>query len=484
MTARRLEVLCLGDVPGARLVVIGVGVLAALAAARLMVIIHPLVVLAAAVSGVAGIAVLRSAWMGMFTLLGVIALLPFGTIPARVGFEPTFYDGALLAVYVVLALRVATRRQGWHWPPLSPLVAVFMALALVAFVGGMAHSMPDKTAMRRFAELELGIVLYFVVPNALTGLGGPQRLTGLLAWLGTLAAALGVGLYVLPEAVQVRLLSLLRVVGYPSGPGVVRYIRDDPALAQRATGTSADPNVFGGLLVFGLAVAIGLLAARRWGRDQIPLALACGLMLVCLILTFSRGALVGLAAAAVFIALIRDRRLSLAILCAGGLMLVLPWTQSYVNHFIEGLRGQDLATRMRFGEYKDALILIGRYPWFGVGFADPRDIDLYRGVSSLYLIIAESMGLVGLIAFLAVVGSFIVRMVRALRTPVRGRASAALVGATAAVIGALVSGIFDHYVFTYPHATGLFWLTLGLGEAAQATTRTSSGAPLKDAQQS
>ncbi|MCB9162257.1 MAG: hypothetical protein H6644_20845 [Caldilineaceae bacterium] len=35
---------------------------------------------------------------------------------------------------------------------------------------------------------------------------------------------------------------------------------------------------------------------------------------------------------------------------------------------LAGFAGEDLATQMRFGEYKDALILIGRYPLFGVGF--------------------------------------------------------------------------------------------------------------------
>ena len=64
---------------------------------------------------------------------------------------------------------------------------------------------------------------------------------------------------------------------------------------------------------------------------------------------------------------------------------------------------------MRFGEYKDALTLIDRYPLFGVGFTGVPDIDLYLGVSMLYLIIASNMGLIGLVLFVAVmVGFFVV----------------------------------------------------------------------------
>jgi len=42
-----------------------------------------------------------------------------------------------------------------------------------------------------------------------------------------------------------------------------------------------------------------------------------------------------------------------------------------------------------------------------------------------------------------------------------------LLGYAGAVLGALVSGIFDHYWFnmTYPHMTVLFWLYVGMAVA-------------------
>jgi len=75
--------------------------------------------------------------------------------------------------------------------------------------------------------------------------------------------------------------------------------------------------------------------------------------------------------------------------------LLMPFTQDYVGHFLDAFTGSDRATQMRLGEYKDALILIARYPLFGVGFGSSPDIDTYIGVSSVYLLMAEEMGLLG-----------------------------------------------------------------------------------------
>jgi hypothetical protein len=149
----------------------------------------------------------------------------------------------------------------------------------------------------------------------------------------------------------------------------------------------------------------------------------------------------------------------------------LPQTQEYVARLMAGVAGEDLATQMRFGEYKDALILVGRYPLFGVGFTGTPDIDIYLGVSMLYLTIAENMGLVGLGIFLLVMAGFFALWVRAWRHGLPARREAILLGYGGAVLGVLVSGIFDHYWFnmSYPHMTVLFWLYVGLATAAMET---------------
>src|SRR5204863_28869 len=123
-------------------------------------------------------------------------------------------------------------------------------------------------------------------------------------------------------------------------------------------------------------------------------------ILVCLLLTRSRGSWLGLAAGLAALAALRYRRLAIPL--AGGAALLAglaPAGLSPAAHLLTGFQAGDRATQMRFGEYKDALILIGQYPWLGVGFGNAPSLDLYVGVSSAYLLLAEQAGLLRLAAY-------------------------------------------------------------------------------------
>ena len=289
-----------------------------------------------------------------------------------------------------------------------------------------------------------------------------------------IAALLGVILYLIPDEWAIRALSALRPLGYPTGPGVLWYIRDDPTLPQRATSTSTNPNVLGSMLNVTIILAVPQLFARRPVIRRSYLVPMLGTMTLCMGLTMSRSALMGVGIGLALIATLRYRKLWWLMLAAAALLLLLPPTQAYVAHLVAGLRGEDLATQMRFGEYKDALTLIGRYPVLGVGFAGSPDVDTYIGVSNVYLLIAEEMGLVGLASFLLVLVVFFARFWRSRHAAATAaRLEPAWWGLHAAMVGALVGGLFDHYFFNldFHHSVTLFWLLAGLATATTEMVR-------------
>jgi len=416
---------------------------------------------------VVGCLMLRHIMVSLLVSIGVIILLPFAALPIDIGFAPTFLNLALAVTYFVWFGRLVTGRQdGFIARPPIFAVLVFVSLATVSFVLGLAHAPLTANVLRHFAQILMSVLLFVLVINTVRT---RKQLDGLLIALmvaGSLAAITGIVLYVLPDELTARLLSMLRVVRYPAGDQVLRYVEDNPDLPLRATSTSVDPNVLGGMLIFvGVITTTQALAPRPvLPRGWIFAMLAS--IFVCLILTYSRGSFVGFAAAVGLLGLLRYRKALLIGLVVAALLLLLPPTQEYVAHFTKGVQGEDLATQMRFGEYRDALTLIQRYPWFGVGFSGTPDVDTYLGVSMVYLLIAEEMGVIGLLAFLAAMGSFFYAFARALRRcPPRSELEPALLGTSLAVAGAMVGGFLDHYLFNldFPHAAALFWLVVGLG---------------------
>lgn len=416
----------------------------------------------------AGLLMLRSTDWGLYALVALITLLPYAALPVKVVFTPTFLDLILIALFAVWLGRMVTGAQRtFVTSALGLPLFVFSVWAVIAFIFGLGHAPLTPNVLRHFAEVLLAVSLFFVAINRVRRVEVLERVSRVLVLAGGGTALLGLVFYFLPGNWTVAILGRLAPFGYPTD-GILHFIEDNPENPMRAISTSIDPNALGGLLVILTIVAVTLLMARQPILPRRYLALIAGTMLVCLILTFSRGSMAGVVAALGLLALLRYRKLLPGMAAAGGLVLLLPQTQFYVTRFVEGLQGQDLATQMRFGEYKDALILISRNPLIGVGFAGTPDIDLYIGVSNVYLLIAEQMGLVGVALFVIVLITYWVVTFRAWRKLPRGhRLEGPLLAYALALVGAAVSGIFDHFFFNidFVHLVSLFWLVMGLGVA-------------------
>jgi polysaccharide biosynthesis protein PslJ len=469
ITYRTVQDLALSPRPLTRR--LAVGTLLALGAGAIAIlvgIVGPILAIALAIAIAGGAMILLDTHWGFVALTGVAFVLPFATLPFNIGFRPTFLDAALGALFFVWILKLVTgQERRFITSPIGLWVGLFMLLALFSFAYGMTHSQATSFMIRRFAEILLGIALFFVTINTVRT---QSELNWVSRWVlvGSFAcAAIAVIFYAIPEAWTVWTLDRLARFEYPGGYGALRYIEDDTSGTMRAIGTAVDPNVLGGMMI----LTGGALAPQLFARRPLfPRWIIFGMLLTAILAlywTYSRTALFGFAAAMALPAMLKYRRLIPLTLVGALALFLLPQTQEYVARLMAGLAGEDLATQMRFGEYKDALILIQRYPLFGVGFTGVPDIDLYLGVSMLYLIMAENMGIIGVAVFLIAMVGFFWMVLAAWRQGFAPEREALLLGFGGAVLGALVSGLADHYWFnlTYPHMTVLFWLYLGLATA-------------------
>jgi hypothetical protein len=428
-------------------------------------VINPLYLLALLPVLAVGAWALADARRGLWLMILVIAIVPRVASPVSVGFKPTLLDAAMIATLLAWLLWRKKNAPSVHTPLLIPLL-ILITVTITTFVLGVPNGALTTLVLRRFGELIISLIMVLVLISIFRQNDVLSAATRLMLVGGAIAALIGMVLYIIPGDLTIRILNALRPFGYPTGDGVLRFVRDDPSLLKRATGLWIDPNAFGGYLLMIGAIGLPQLFAARPVMKRMWVWLCVGCIGLGMVLTISRSAMLGFAFAAIIIGLFKQRRLLGLIAVAFVAMLVLPQTRELIGHFLDGFAGRDLATQMRFGEYKDAFRLIERYPFFGVGFINSPDVDLYIGVSSVYLLIAQQIGLIGLTAYLIVIITFFVSAIRTAKYIWHDEQRVNIwLGAHAAVLGAMLSGIFDHYFFNidFHNSVMLFWLIVAMG---------------------
>lgn len=417
-----------------------------------------------------GLLMLRSVEASLMAVLAVATILPFGTLPFKAIVTPTFLSLTQLALLGVLVLRLLARpEERLELTVLGLPIIGFLGLTFFSFLWGSRGS-PDSLTLHNYFKFVMSVLFFFSVVNTVRTSQQARRMLQVLMLGGAGAALIGLALYVMSDATALRLLVSLGRIGYPTGGRVLRYVEDDPSGLERAIGLAVDPNSFGGMLAL-----VGALTATQAlaGRPALPrwlLIAMAGIVGLTLFLTYSRAALGGLIVAAMYVATLRYRRLWWLILAGGVLAAILlvglGLGQQFSERVVEGVRFEDQANQMRLAEYRNAVEVIRNYPWFGIGFGRAPDLDLTAGVSSIYLAIAQRTGLIGLTAFVGIVGLFFAQTWRALPRLDEERA-AWLVGLQAGIAAALAVGLLDHYFFNieFAHMVALFWGSIGLALA-------------------
>lgn len=467
-----------------RILALGVGGASALGSAVgiTTVAASPVVPAGALVAAAGLLGTLRAPLLAVLGFVVIACLLPFAVIPVRIGVALTFVDVALTLLLVVCFLRVLRERAAIRTTPIDGLVALFVAAAVVSFIIGSGYSAVAGEQFRLFLKLLNSVLFFFMVVQVVRSRQDVIWVVRTFLAAGGIAGGLAVALYFLPRDTTVAVLSALRPFGYPSGPEVIRLIAGTET--ARATGTSIDPNVLGGLLML-VAVMAGaaLMKGRLLPRPLLIAILAFALAGI--VLSYSRSSWVGLAAGLGFLAGFRERRAWILVGVGVAAITLLPQGTVLIDRFTSGLQARDQAAAMRVAEYEDALNLILRYPLFGVGFGGAPTIELYVAVSSIYLLIAEEMGLVGLSLFLGAVGAALLYSFQpAPRGPGWVDAHAEMLTAViaalqATLVAALVAGLFDHYLFNirFPHMAAVFWLLVALLLIATRLAREPAGVP-------
>lgn len=412
-----------------------------------------------------GLAIVLEPRLGLLLL---VVTVPFGSLrQVQVGVVNVGAGEAVLGLTLaswLMRLAVEQRHEpAWRrraWPSLALPLALLLGVMLLSVLGtfSLQHSVKELV---KWTEV---LIVYVMVA---VGLDARWRGRLVLAMLlaGSLAAAQGIYQFL-----------------FRMGPeGFVLFDR-----FMRAYGTFEQPNPYGGYLGLTLPLALGLLAAValdrgawRRGSRLLLAAVAAGsavLMLAALIMSWSRGAWLGFAAAvlAIGVALVvRSGRGAVLVVVlvaivayavlAGGLASVPPAVVQRLDDFLPYLGVMDVrgvevtdanfSVLERMAHWQAAWAMWTDRPWLGVGIGNYEPIyaryalplwDLPLGhAHNYYLNIAAEAGLAGLLAYLLLWAAALRLAWRAARRRVGWEWGVAL-GVLGAIVHLSVHNVFDN----------------------------------------
>ncbi len=368
----------------------------------------------------------------------------------------------LAALAAVQVGRVAARRERLRVPRLGMPIIGFVAAAAVGFAIA-----PSSGGASKLVTLVGGSVVFLLIALVCDE---PRRIRTVL--IGLSAGVLGVALHSIWQ--------------YATGQvGTAGFVTDGGAVEFRISSTFSSPNPLAGFLTLGVPLGVGLfrLARTRWAKT-LALALAA-LALAATVLTFSRGALVGLAALP--LVFLRDWRAwpVIAMTLAAVVVLAPGLWQARLSQ-VTDRSSTEVATRLDFWE--TALVSFEEHPVAGTGLdtfqqeyldrersgrtflGGSGSLSAPRTAHNLYLNTLAELGLIGGIALALLV-------VAVLRLGVLLRRVGGFDAIGLAVLGAAIV-LFVHNFFDVtlldPKNLIQAMAVFGVGSAAwQAASRTT-----------
>ncbi len=409
-------------------------------------------------------------------LLLLVPAVPFGAVrQVRVGGMNVGVTEVLVALVLAAWLMgmVARRKVRIAWPPLTLPLLFFWGVILLSSLGAVSL----RASLKEIIKWSETLALYVMAFNLTTT--GRLRRAVVFVMLGTGALAALHGIY-----------QFLFQVGPEEFVLFGRFMR--------AYGTFEQPNPYAGYLGLTLPLALGFLvasvvqlaagrrrdsAAKTRGAHEVGVwgwllwAVGCGgPMLLALVMSWSRGAWLGLAAAVgvmLLAVVVRSGRgavliavlvlLAAYLLFAGGISLIPPAIVQRFGDFtpylgLADVRGVEVtdanfAVLERMAHWQSALAMWTDHPWLGVGignyeavygdYALPLWPHALGHAHNYYLNVAAEAGLLGLGAYLLLWGAALLLAWRAAR-----RASGWEWGLALGVLGVLVHlsvhSIFDN----------------------------------------
>ncbi|WP_062309072.1 O-antigen ligase family protein [Alicyclobacillus sendaiensis] len=366
-----------------------------------------------------------------------------------------------------------TLRQFLH--PLGAIwdKVVLLILALVALNRVMRGHRPDVFAWSKYA----GWYIAYLIALLFVGLGSPgTSFDGFRADVYDMLFGLLVPFVVEPEDAPYFLYVAAALAMLIGLDGVLQYVLAVPIppswvdvgehVRTRVFSVLKSPNELGAYMEMMAPLILGMGFAEKDRVRKIIFFVGGVFCLITLLLTYTRGAWLGLGVGVVLVALAFERRLLAVVVVLGVIGFFLP----PIHHRIMDLFSQVYYIKASQGgrlvRWQQAFDQLAGNPLFGAGLgryggavASDKGLSIYS--DNYYAKVLGESGLIGLVLFFALhvrlVAEVVQKVVRRAVGPNRAIALGGLIG----VIALLVHNVVEN-VFEYPANCLNYFLMVGL----------------------
>lgn len=437
----------------------------------------PLGKLAVICAGVVGVLiVIAKPRLGFYAFAFCAMFLPYSTV--TLGIRITISEALLILIWLAVAKDSLAPKLNWGFTSTHKAALALALFSIVPFIWGqMFIDAPGNGVVswgRWLLNLSTLALVTLLIENR-------RQLYTLLICLGagTVVMVLISMSYFLRGFDARNFKTFLELAHYGNPDA---YIDILSSFHQRMGSPWVHPNLLGGVLALLLPVIYGWWLSTRGSRFNSLLLLSAGVILLGILLSVSRGAILSIVTILIWLA-VQGTPHAKSVLILGtviGVAAALFYPPIQHRLFSSSVESLSASDSMRITEYKEFPRAMASYP-LGIGFkTDPPPPDTHlQGISNLWLNYIYKVGVIGMLLFMLVLRSWWQQVRPPLQIAVASQTFYLHQGVVAGVCAALITGLVDHYFSFTNVLTSILWMLIGVSlltakllNDEQADTRT------------
>lgn len=423
-------------------------------------VLLPLGKLAVICAGIIGLLIVMARpRLGFYAFAFCAVFLPYSTV--TLGIRITISETLLILIWLAVIRDSLAPKLNWSFTPTHRAALMLALFSIVPFIWGQLFIVAPGNGVVSWGRWLLNLSTLMLVTLLIEN---RRQLYTLLACLlgGAVIMVLVSMSYFLRGFDARNFEGFLKLVRYGNPDA---YMDIFASFHQRMGSPWVHPNLLGGVLALLLPVIYGWWLSTRGSRIGKLLLLSSGIILLGILLSVSRGAILAIVLILIWLAL-QGTPHAKSMLIMGvvvGIAAALFYPPIQHRLFSSSVGALSTSDSLRVEEYKAFPRAVTTYP-LGIGFKTdppPPGTDL-QGISNLWLNYIYKIGVIGMLLFMAVLRNWW----RAVRAPMQIATYSPTFylhqGVVAGICAALLTGLVDHYFSFTNVLTGILWMLIGV----------------------